>query len=243
MKQMLISFLRRIRVYGLVRSVYRGVMRRLGSLVGTRLEAGRWARRSSPAQSSGGCLATDHPHRELILKRVSGYAPFQSLLEVGCGNGPNLLLLAKAFPEADFRGVDINPNFVKSGTKWFKENGVSNVSLLVGKADDLGTFPDKSFDVVLTDAVLIYVGPDKIRKVLSDAVRIARRAVILVEWHSPDAANPLGFYERHWVRNYEALLKTLDPKIDVRVFQLPEGGGFGDDLWRKWGALIEAFIS
>ncbi len=241
MKQALISFLKRIHVYGLVRAIYRGVIRRLGSLVGTRLEARRWVNRSSPAQSSG-CLATDHPHRELILKRVSSYAPFQSLLEVGCGNGPNLHLLAKAFPDAVFRGVDINPNFVKAGTKWFKENGVSNVGLLVGKANDLVGFPDKSFDIVLTDAVLIYVGPDKIRKVLTDAVRIARRAVILVEWHSPDANNPLGVYERHWVRNYEALLKTLDPNVSVKVFRLPEGGGFGDDLWKKWGALIEASI-
>ncbi|MCL5318532.1 MAG: class I SAM-dependent methyltransferase [Thaumarchaeota archaeon] len=238
----MISFLRRVRIYGLVRSVYRGVMRRLGSRVGTRLEARRWVGRSSPMQS-GSYLATDHPHRELILKRVSGYAPFESLLEVGCGSGPNLLLLAKAFPDAAFRGVDINPNFVKAGNKWVKENGVSNVSLLVGKADDLVGFPDKSFDIVLTDAVLIYVGPDKIRKVLADAVRIARRAVILVEWHSPDASNLLGVYERHWVRNYEALLKKLDPTVSVKVFQLPEGGGFGDDLWRKWGALIEASIS
>lgn len=242
MKQTLISFLKRIRVYGLVRAIYRGVMRLLGSLVGTRLEARKWARRSSPAERSG-CLATDHPHRKLILKRVSDYAPFQSLLEVGCGNGPNLLLLAKTFPEAVFRGVDINPNFVKSGTKWIQESGVSNASLLVGKADDLAGFPDKSFDIILTDAVLIYVGPDKIRKVLTEAVRIARRAVILVEWHSPDPANSLGFYERHWVRNYDALLKTVDPKISVQVFPLPEGGGFGDDLWKKWGALIEASIS
>ncbi len=241
MKQTLISLLKRIRVYNLARAVYRGVMRRLGSLVGTRLETRRWARRSSPAQSSG-CLATDHPHRGLVLKRVSCYAPFKSLLEVGCGNGPNLILLAKAFPEAIFRGVDVNPNFVKAGTKWFKENGVSNVSLLVGKADDLAGFPDKSFDIILTDAILIYVGPDKIRKVLTEAVRIARRAVILVEWHSPDSANALGFYERHWVRNYEALFKTIDSKVSVKVFHLPKGGGFGDDLWTKWGALIEASL-
>ncbi|MBI2938156.1 MAG: class I SAM-dependent methyltransferase [Thaumarchaeota archaeon] len=242
MKQTMISLLKRIRVYNLARAFYRSIMRLLGSLVGTRLEARRWAHKSSPAERSG-CLAMDHPHRELILKRVSGYAPFQSLLEVGCGNGPNLLLLAKAFPEAVFRGVDINPNFVKSGTKWFKENGVSNVNLLVGKADDLAGLPDKSFDIVLTDAVLIYVGPDKIRKVLTDAVRIARRAVILVEWHSSDPTNLLGFYERHWVRNYEAVFKTVDPKISVQAFPLPDGGGFGDDLWRKWGALIEAAIS
>ncbi len=184
----------------------------------------------------------NHPHRVFLLDRLSNYSPIQSLLEVGCGDGPNLYLLAKKFPAAEFTGVDINPWSVTNGEEWFKREGVSNITLSVGKADELETFPDKSFDIVLTDAVLMYVGPDKIKKVAKQMVRIARRALILVEWHSFDSHNSLGVYERHWRRNYETLLKELVPEDNVHAIKLPDDAGFEDEMWKKWGALIEAKI-
>lgn len=235
----MISFLRKhTTVYRIARRSYCGFMSLIGPLFGTRFEEQRWSSRSSSYAS--GSITLNHPHRGFLIKKIANVSQIKSLLEVGCGDGPNLYLLSQKFPEAELFGIDINPWSVENGNEWFKREGVLNIKLSVGKADELETFPDNSFDIVFTDAVLMYVGPDKIRKVVKELVRIARRDLIFVEWHSFNSQNSIGVYERHWKRNYEVLLKELIPQNNVHVFKLPDGGGFKDELWTKYGALIEA---
>ena len=152
----------------------------------------------------------NHPHRPFLVKTISKYNP-SSILEIGCNCGPNLYLLAKKFPDAEIIGIDINPIAVQKGNEWLAQEDISNVELLEGKADELKQFQDKSFDAVFTDAVLIYIGPDKIKDVMKEMIRIARKALILMEWHSfePDHKDPKGlgiYYKSLWKRDYMALL-------------------------------------
>lgn len=209
----------------------------IGSIIGTKFEERRWTSKSSSYANGSNTL--HHPHRSYLVTKISNFYQIKSLLEVGCGDGPNLFLLSTKFPEAKLSGVDINPWSVENGNEWLKREGLLNINLSVGKADELEKFLDNSFDIILTDAVLMYIGPDKIRKIMSEMIRIARQGLIFVEWHSFDSQNSLGIYERHWRRNYEVLLKEINPNINVNVFKLPDGGGFNDELWKKCGALIE----
>jgi len=127
-------------------------------------------------------------------------------------------------------GVDINPLAIKKGNEWLLQNEISNIKLLEGKADELGQFQDKSFDVVFTDAVLTYIGPDKIETVIKDLIRITRKALILVEWYNfgSDQKDPSGhgiYYKGLWKRNYMNLIKQFAPEdqmIEVK-FDLSEG--------------------
>ena len=125
----------------------------------------------------------NHPQRSFLVGIISKFNP-SSILEIGCNCGPNLYILAKKFPDAEIIGVDINLMAVQKGNEWLAHEGISNVKLVAGKADELDQFQDKSFDVVFTDAVLIYIGPDRIKEVMKEMVHIARHALILVEWHS-----------------------------------------------------------
>ena len=105
-----------------------------------------------------------------------------------------MYLIAKKFPNAEVRGIDINPMAIQKGDEWLAQEGISNVKLSVGKADELGQFQDGSFDIVFTDAVLVVIGPDKIKEVIKEIIRIARRALIMVEWHcfEPQLRDPYG---------------------------------------------------
>jgi ubiquinone/menaquinone biosynthesis C-methylase UbiE len=183
-----------------------------------------------------------HSHRPLLIEKISKFFP-HSILEIGCNSGPNLYLLARKFPDAEIRGIDINPAAVQKGNDWLAEEGISNVKLLVGKADELGQFQDKSFDVVFTDAVLIYIGPDKIKDVMREMVRITRKALILVEWHSfePKRKDPegLGVYHRgYWKRDYAALLRKFVLEEQIRVTKITEDI-WPDKNWKEVGAVIE----
>lgn len=184
----------------------------------------------------------NHPHRSFLVETISKFKP-SSILEIGCNCGPNLRLLAKKFPDAKIMGIDINPIAVQKGNEWFAQEGVLNVNLSVGKADELGQFQDKSFDVVFTDAVLIYIGPDKIKDVMREMIRITHRALILAEWHSFESqrkdTNVLGTYHKGiWVRDYVALFKQFVREEQIRITKISEEV-WPDKNWSEVGAVIE----
>lgn len=182
--------------------------------------------------------STEHAHRQFLTEKISNLNP-SSVLEIGCNCGPNLYLLSKKFPLADITGIDINPMAVQNGNKWFKQEGIKNVKLIVCKADELEQFGNESFDVVFTDAVLIYLGADKIKKVISEMLRITRNSLILLEWNDfYNEKNPLGKLKKHWIRNYKSLLSQFVSADKIKIEKLAENL-WPDKNWQKYGALIE----
>ncbi len=105
--------------------------------------------------------SVNHPHRKLIINALKEMS-FDSLLEVGCSAGPNLSLIKKNFPDAELHGVDINEDSIEVAKK-----KVKGVTFSVGLVSKLPC-EKKKFDVVLADAVLMYTGPDEIKKVLRE---------------------------------------------------------------------------
>jgi ubiquinone/menaquinone biosynthesis C-methylase UbiE len=181
-----------------------------------------------------------HPHREFLIGRIENYAPFGKVLEIGCNAGQNLFLLARKFPDVEFYGIDINPQFIESGKKWLIDEGITNVLLTEAQADWMDAFDDRSFDVVFTDAVLMYIGVDKIDEVLSGMKRVSRKVILLNEWHREcsDLSEPSYWYDLHWVHDYRLYLQKLVQADKISITKLPEGlwGGTG---WEEYGSLIE----
>ncbi len=97
----------------------------------------------------------DASHRPFLIEKIATYSPISSILEIGCGAGPNLYLLARKFPDAEIRGIEINPIAVQMGNDWLAQEGISNVRLSVGRAEELGEFQDRSFDgeIMIKDAL------------------------------------------------------------------------------------------
>ncbi len=136
----------------------------------------------------------DHPATHLLLKKIETFYPFSSILEIGCNCGPNLYLIAKKFPTVKAKGIDINSAAIQKGNELLLKERVLNVELLVGKAYDLKMFSNKSFDIVFTKAVLVHIGPTKIKKVIEEMLRIARRKLILIEQYcESEKDDPEGF--------------------------------------------------
>lgn len=224
-------------------------------LFGTKVREREWARRHLHKGNDWGNEEGDwikgywdsrnHSHRNLLIERICKFSP-SSILEIGCNCGPNLYLLAKKFPDAEIRGIDINPMAVQKGNEWLAREGISNVKLSVGKADDLGEFQDKTFDIVFTDAVLIYIGPDKIRKVIQEMLHVVRRALIVVEQHYFESRNEdphgLGVYRYgRWIRDYMGLLKQFVPEEHISITKITEDI-WPDERWKEMGAIIEVVL-
>jgi ubiquinone/menaquinone biosynthesis C-methylase UbiE len=180
-----------------------------------------------------------HPKRE-FLAQILGSIKWLSLVEIGCASGPNLIKIANTFPNRDVGGIDINPEAIEAAQKIFA-NGRKNAWLKVGSGESV-MMSDGGTDVVLTDMMLIYVGPFKIRKYLKEFKRITRNYLVIHELYSSK------WYERvwllltsgYWAYDYPKLLEKMG-FYDIRKYKVPiECFPGADPIQRKYNYVVIA---
>lgn len=160
---------------------------------------------------------------------IATYAPFQNVLEIGCASGSNLIVLARQFPNTRFYGIDVSAHAIQYGQKYIEAHYIRNISLSTGKAEDLGNFSDKSMDIVFTSAVLLYVDPHKIRVVLKEILRVAKKVIVLMEWNTNEEHS---IYDDHWAHNWKNFFGELG-EMNVRLTKL------NPDPWDGHGYLVK----
>lgn len=181
----------------------------------------------------------NHPKRQFLVQVLSRFK-WLSLVEVGCASGPNLIKIAHTFPRAEVGGVDINPEAIETAERLFREGG-KNAWFKVGSGDDI-MMSDKSTDLVLTDMMLIYVGPLKIKKYLLEMKRIARNYLVIHELYSNKWYERLWLFltSGYWSYDYPKLLEKLGfydiKKIKVPIECFPDA----DPIQRKYNYIVIA---
>lgn len=171
--------------------------------------------------------SVNHPHRKLIIDALKTMS-FDSLLEVGCSAGPNLLKIKKAFPDAELHGVDINAESIAVAKK-----KVPGVTFSVGFIDKL-PYEKKKFDVVLADAVLMYTKPADIKKTLRELDGVTRNAMIIIDRY----AEKDSIVGHVWGRNYPKLLTAMG--YDVTTHKITEQEWNSSKNWVKYGRVFIA---
>lgn len=69
----------------------------------------------------------------------------ENILEVGCGTGRNLAILAKKYPKTNFFGLDASAAMLETAQKKIDANKLENIYLKNALADDFSF--DKTFDL------------------------------------------------------------------------------------------------
>lgn len=114
-----------------------------------------------------------HPERLATLGRLFGMTPADPascrVLELGCGDGGNLLPLAYAWPGSRFLGIDLAETAIEDGKRDARALGLANFELRVG---DLERLPEDlcEFDFVIAHGVYSWV-PESARRALLAACR------------------------------------------------------------------------
>ena len=136
--------------------------------------------------------------------------PFDNVLDVGCGTGPVIELLAKKYPEKHFVGLDITPAMIEAA----RPKGPPNAEFVVGDAENL-PFGDGGFDAVLcSNSFHHYPNPGAF---LREAHRVLRPGgkLILRDYTSNDVVV--------WLMNtFEMPLARLVGHGDVRILKMGE---------------------
>jgi len=109
-----------------------------------------------------------HPAHVAALARIAGFQmpPVERwrVLEIGCGNGANILPLACDYPEAEFVGVDRARVTIEAARTFGRDLGLSNIELHA--LDLLDWLPDGEFDYIIAHGVYSWVRPDVRQKIL-----------------------------------------------------------------------------
>lgn len=119
--------------------------------------------------------AKDAVFVRLFEKYVAKLAlpPSANVLEVGCGTGAMLRLLARRGFQGRALGIDQSPMFVEAAREFAENEGVgSRIAFSVGDAHKIDA-PDGSFDAVIVNTVISHVSDP--RTVLSELARVVRR--------------------------------------------------------------------
>lgn len=148
-----------------------------------------------------------------MLSKAVNPSP-QSVLEVGCNVGRNLIVLKNLVPE--LHGVEPN----SAACKACRENPeLRDVTVREGDGFQL-PFPDSSIDMVFTSGVLIHVAPENLDAMIAEIFRVARHYILAIEYfsHQPIAVQYRGMdgflfkrdFGGYYLEKYPNSLKVID---------------------------------
>ena len=168
----------------------------------------------------------DHPHRKLIVDKVVEMNP-KSVLEVGCAAGVNLYLIKKALPEIIIAGCDINEMAVREARRRLPDADIRRTNAI--------SLPYQrgEFDLILTDACLIYINPDQMYQVMRGFRRVANR-FLFNEFHTEDnyKRQLMMKVDNYFVYDYNKVL------MEAELTKIPKEAWPGEP-WESTGYLIE----
>ena len=194
----------------------------------------RWRHICNPNWAQNYLNTIYHPHRNQIIEAISKFQSVNSIAEIGCASGANIYRLVDAYPKIRIIGVDISFRAIKVAKQYFeKNNKYKNVKFYVSKADDLSIFENRSIDVLLTDAMLMFVAPDLIEKTLSEIISKAKLGIVMNEFCISGSRG--NFESGHWIYDLVKLIKKITPKSRVTI---KKSSFNGDASWDSYGHLI-----
>jgi SAM-dependent methyltransferase len=143
-------------------------------------------------EQEGQAARTERSH--WLAGRVASYQP-ESVLEVGCGYGKQLRSLRQLL-DVPLTGVDFSPSQLARARAYL--DGCDGVGLVLASGTSL-PFPDRSFDLVLTSAVILHNPPPAAEAIRREVLRVARRFAA----HNEDtdvSYNRYGYDTAAWYR-------------------------------------------
>lgn len=154
------------------------------------------------------------PHRAWIVAALKLLGTdVHRVLDLGCQCGPNLRVLHDHDSTLQLIGLDCNPHALAFGRQWLPE-----AEFLEGAIPDAIARWGGSVDVVLSTYCLAYQSPDTILDTLRHCLRLALKAVVLVEPMpnpNPEKIVVTGSDYVEWRHPYPTLIAELVAETEV----------------------------
>lgn len=133
----------------------------------------------------------------LIIEKIPATPPTFRLVEVGCGDGRVLRCLAGRYPQAQFRGIDLQKAAIEYGNKSLAVqcHDTPKIQLVCGSCLDDGI--SLECDYLISRAALIYLNQDEIRIFLRKRLAQIGKGGILQEVVSTTGRTEYSHFYAH----------------------------------------------
>jgi SAM-dependent methyltransferase len=142
---------------------------------------------------------------EWIADRIAAHQP-GSVLEIGCGYGKILRALRERM-DVPLVGVDFSLSQLEHARRFLR--GLTGIETLLASGERL-PFPDDSFDMVITSAVILHNPPPAADRIRHEVLRVARRFTAHNE-ETGVSYNRFGYDTAAWYRNRGIRLAEVGP--------------------------------
>lgn len=177
--------------------------------------------------------SSDYPHRTTLVSLLNEIPCAKSLLDVGCGFGANIININSSLPELNIVGLDINPRMLEQLKLFIRQNRLKNIKVQKHNLIFRLPFDDNSVDVIIADAVLMFIPNSKIDFVLSEFVRVSKKAIIIHDFCDRKASES-SYCGGRWVHNYFKRLARISDNITINERQTE----FAGTTWSRFGKFI-----
>ena len=182
----------------------------------------------------GGAHATSHPDRLAVQASLFGIdvAPVETarILELGCGDGSNILPMSVDLPDATIVGVDLAAEPIERALRASRGLGLPNIEFVQGDVRDLPESIGAEFDYVIAHGVYSWIPQDARDALMAACARLlAPNGIAFISYN----AYP-GSHVRDTIREIVAYAvgDTDDPDVRIessrRVLELLAGSGNPD---------------
>lgn len=144
----------------------------------------------------------------------------ESVFEIGCANGGLLKDLKDNYPNLKVGGMEISESIIKA-KELFPEQADN---FILRDLNDPWPVPDKSYDIVFSVGVLMYMFDPL--PVLKEMLRVAKNKIIIAEYHHQEVG-PFGQMTRAYmdngkiymgiIRNYLSLFQLLNIPLSCTI--------------------------
>lgn len=171
----------------------------------------------------------DWKERAPIFQSIIDGLTLDSVLEIGCNRGHNLIALISLLGnECNIVGVEPN----EYAATLARGDGLA---VFDGNVYNL-QFEDGEFDLVFTTGVLIHIPSDKLTEAITEIYRVSNKYILAMEYFSQVDTSVMyrGNTELLWNRNFPEIYKAAFPDlvmIKAGVYNIT--GEVHWWLWRK----------
>jgi SAM-dependent methyltransferase len=172
-----------------------------------------WRKRGGERYFEEQEAAGDRTERSFFIAREVSQLDFSSFLEIGCGYGKQLQNITKQKPGITIAGCDFSRPQLLKGFEFFPP-----MQRRVVEADgEFVPYKDKSFDVVMSSAVILHNQYPKAQGMICEMIRVGRKYLV----HNEDTDVTFSRYGYDMKKTYEAMNFRIVTSKEIPCAQVP----------------------
>ncbi len=169
------------------------------------------------------------------------------VLEMGCGDGSNIMPMAYEFPESEFLGIDLSPVQIGIGQRHVDSLGLMNIRLDARNIMDMSP-GDGKFDYIIVHGVYSWV-PDRVKDKILDICRtnLADQGIayisynVLPGWQFNKSMRDMMLYRSRHINTPKERVNATMELVNTMLEAGADSNRFHDVQLRWFGKTLQSF--